>query len=428
MMQSTFNAIVVGAGPAGCTAALLLARAGWSVALVEKHAFPRRKVCGECIAASNLPLLAALGIADRFGLEGGAPLRQMALMHEATQVVADLPPNPHTDHVWGRALGRETLDTLLLEQARLEGVHVFQPWAVQQIRGNPGDWLCDIREVASGADRVLKAPVAIDAHGSWGALGALGAAGRQLRRRRSASDLFAFKANFRNAAQPRELVTVLALRGGYGGMVTAGGNITTLACCIRRDQLMRWRTLRPGLSAGDVVEAELKNQCEGVNLALQNATRLGPWLGAGPLDTGIHLRPYDRIFRIGNAAGEAHPIIGEGISMAFQSAWLLCEQLLQSSLDADPASLQPGIAKLYEQQWRRHFAPRMQVAAGFAHLAMRPALTPLLLAAIKRWPTLLTTGALWSAKTRSAIDPAQMQAHFAAWGKDPASTLWPAPE
>ncbi|MGZ5657902.1 MAG: NAD(P)/FAD-dependent oxidoreductase, partial [Caldimonas sp.] len=61
-MSTRFDAVVVGAGPAGSAAATLLARAGWSVALVERQRFPRRKVCGECIAASNLPLLDALGV------------------------------------------------------------------------------------------------------------------------------------------------------------------------------------------------------------------------------------------------------------------------------------------------------------------------------------------------------------------------------
>ena len=76
-MHTTYDAIIVGAGPAGATAAILLARAGWSVALIEKQNFPRRKVCGECIAASNLPLLHAIGI-DTAGLEAiaGPPLRR----------------------------------------------------------------------------------------------------------------------------------------------------------------------------------------------------------------------------------------------------------------------------------------------------------------------------------------------------------------
>ena len=53
-MSTTFDAIIIGAGPAGSTAAIRLASAGWSVAIAEKRQFPRRKVCGECMAASNL--------------------------------------------------------------------------------------------------------------------------------------------------------------------------------------------------------------------------------------------------------------------------------------------------------------------------------------------------------------------------------------
>ena len=63
-MTTRFDVAVVGAGPAGAAAAILLARAGWSVALVERQAFPRRKVCGECIAASNLALLDALAACE----------------------------------------------------------------------------------------------------------------------------------------------------------------------------------------------------------------------------------------------------------------------------------------------------------------------------------------------------------------------------
>ena len=62
MTDARFDAAIVGAGPAGSASAILLAHAGWSVALIERQAFPRRKVCGECIAASNLPLLHALGV------------------------------------------------------------------------------------------------------------------------------------------------------------------------------------------------------------------------------------------------------------------------------------------------------------------------------------------------------------------------------
>ena len=112
-MQTDFDAIIIGAGPAGSSAAIRLAGAGWSVALVEKQSFPRRKVCGECIAASNLPLLDALGIGKAFEAVAGPELRQVALMRGERTIIADLPAAEDEKYLWGRALGRETLDTLL---------------------------------------------------------------------------------------------------------------------------------------------------------------------------------------------------------------------------------------------------------------------------------------------------------------------------
>lgn len=404
-MTSKFDAVIVGAGPAGSSAAIILARAGWSVALIEKQSFPRRKVCGECIAASNLPLLEALGIGPAFEGAAGPELRQVALMRGQRNFVADLPAATHGKYRWGRALGRETLDTLLIAQARLAGAHVMQPWSVLGIKGACGDWRCEVRAMDSGASLTLRASVAIDAHGSWEAL----PSGRTLRSRaHSSADILAFKANFREARLQEGLLPVLSFNGGYGGMVKADGGITTLACCIRRDHLDACRRESPGSSAGAVVEAMLRQQCDGVRSALQGAKREGPWLAAGPLDTGIHLRGNDAIFRIGNAAGEAHPIIGEGISMALQSAWVLCAQLHNGDWRktlSDPA-WQQELGRIYAAQWRCQFATRLRLAAIFAHLAMRPVLGGALIALVQRWPGLLTLGASWGGKTHCAADPA----------------------
>jgi len=404
-MNTEFDAVIIGGGPAGSSAAIMLARAGWTVALIEKQNFPRRKVCGECIAASNLPLLQALGIGPAFEQVAGPELRNVALMHGERQVVSDLPPAPHAHYPWGRALGRETLDTLLIAQARLAGVHVMQPWSAVRTRGAAGRWRCDVRAADTGTLVTLRAAVLIDAHGSWEAL-PVGWVRES--RVHHASDLLAFKANFRQAKLAKGLLPVLAFSGGYGGMVRADGDLITLACCIRRDRLEAMRRKSPGLSAGEVIEALLKEQCGGVKAALQGATREGAWLAAGPLDTGIHLSPGDGTFRIGNAAGEAHPIIGEGMSMALQSAWLLCAQLLHAKPGqdlADPA-WQREQMRIYAAQWRSAFAARLRFAAALAHVAMRPMLAKPLLALLQRWPGLLTLGAGWGGKTRCAADPA----------------------
>ncbi|MDE2627698.1 MAG: FAD-dependent monooxygenase [Burkholderiales bacterium] len=404
-MTGALDAVIVGAGPAGSSAAILLARAGWSVALVEKQRFPRRKVCGECVAASNLPLLAALGVGPAFAAAAGPELRRVALLRGEREVVAELPAAADARHRWGRALGRETLDTLLLERARAAGAQVLQPWSVRAIDGAPGGWHCEVRAVDGGAALTLHAPLVIDAHGSWEPLPTARPGRRQARR---AGDLFAFKANFRGAALAEGVLPVLALDGGYGGMVVADGGLTTLACCVRGARLDACRRAAPGLRAGAAVEAWLRRECSGVRAALREAVRVGPWLAAGPLDPGVRVDGGGGVLRIGNAAGEAHPIIGEGMSMALQSAWLLCAQLLEAA----PLGARPGPAwqheagRRYAAQWRRQFAPRLRLAAAFAQLAMRPATAAPLMALAQAWPGLLTLGARWGGKARSSVDAA----------------------
>ena len=433
-MRLHFDAVIIGAGPAGSAAAILLARAGWSVALVEKQRFPRRKVCGECIAASNLPLLHLLGIGSAFDEWAGPPLRQVALLRGDQRVVADLPAAVHpaggtppvpTAHPWGRPLAREMLDTLLLDQARRLGVALLQPWQVQAIDGQAGRWLCQVRATEADQRVVLRAPVLVAANGSWEPLPGSRPAQRPAR---AAGDLLAFKATFEGSTLPDGLLPVLALAGGYGGMVVseagqparagsrsgpglaAVAGITTVACCIRRDRLDSLRQAMPGARAGDVVEAWLKRECAGVRRVLRSADRAEPWLAAGPIAPGVRLRPDDAMFRIGNAAGEAHPILGEGISMALQSAALLCQHLLT----ALPLAALPGcgrqaeIAQAYAAQWRALFAPRLRLAALFAHAAMRPGASAPLLALARAWPGALALGARWGGKLHCAVDLAAL--------------------
>jgi len=400
-MQIRFDALIVGAGPAGSSAAIRLAMAGWSVGLVEQHDYPRRKVCGECVAASNFPLLDALGVGSSFQAQAGPPLHRVALMRARATVEADLPPAAHPHHAWGRALSREVLDTLLLDRARKVGVVVLQPWAVQQIGGTLGAHHCTVREGGSNRVERLQARVAILANGSWEPLPAERTARRVTRR---AGDLLAFKAHFQGGALSAGILPVLAFNGGYGGMVQADQGLLSVACCIRADRLWQLRQAAPGKSAGDVVEAMLRSECHGVARALEGAHRKGAWIGSGPLATGVHLRSDDPVFRIGNAAGEAHPIIGEGMSMALQSAWLLCEQLVRAR-PADgigaAGTWQRGVHEHYAAQWRRHFLPRMRLAAAFAHLAMKPATAAALVQLLRHWPALLTRGAVWGGKVRS---------------------------
>jgi flavin-dependent dehydrogenase len=406
-MSTPYDAIIIGAGPAGSSAAILLARAGRSVALLEASPFPRRKVCGECIAASNLPLLDALGLGEALRRSAGPELRRVALWCGDERITAALPAHADGDSPWGRALGREHLDLLLLERARAAGATVLQPCRALAIRCDPTGAIRGVLVADSGAERELRAPVVIRAHGSWQPPPA---DGRSWDRERRASDLLAFKATFRDAALDAGMLPVLAFAGGYGGMVIAGGGLTTLACCIRRDRLAACRSTQSGTAgrAGDAVEALLRGECRGVADALANASRVGPWLAAGPIRPGVRLRANGSdAYLIGNAAGEVHPIIGEGISMALQSAWLLCEELAGSAdafrRDARGGTRRREIQRRYVSRWRAHFVGRLRLAACFAYAAMRPGLAAPLLPMLRRAPALLGAAARVSGKTYSAV-------------------------
>jgi len=407
-MSTAYDAIIVGGGPAGSTAAILLAQAGWSVALVEKHAFPRRKVCGECIAATNLPLLDALGVGAAFGALAGPELRRVGLHAGAHTLVAALPRDTASAYPWGRALGREHLDTLLLQRAADVGATVWQPWTVKRMTRAGVHHVCEMSSAKkAGPATTLTAPVLIAAHGSWEPDPARN---DKPHRSQAGSDLFAFKATFRDARIEPGLLPVLAFPGGYGGMVLGDHGLTTLAFCIRRDALREARARYHGGKAALSAVAHVQAQCLGVRDALVGATLEAPWLSVGPIQPGIRA-PWrdDGVFAIGNVAGEAHPILGEGISMAIQSAWLLCDRLL-----ARPAVLRGGepgaralaeVGREYASGWRRSFAPRIRLATVFAHLAMRPGAAGPLLPLLQRWPGLLTSGARLGAKVRHVVQP-----------------------
>jgi flavin-dependent dehydrogenase len=389
-----YDALIIGGGPAGATAAWFLARAGWSVALVEKATFPRRKVCGEFISATTLPLLHTLGLAETWHDLAGPPVHEVGLYAGKYTLTAPMPVTKTTGPNRGRALGREHLDDLLLNNARTAGVDILQPAHATGLAHQDGIFHCRMASSVQTPIPELQARVIIAAHGSWERGNLPTQAPKQ---KPAARDLFAFKAHFSQSELPPGLMPLLAFPGGYGGMVHSDHGRVSLSCCIRHD-LLRHLRAHGHQAAGEIVLAHVMEHCDGVCRALAHAGRDGTWLSSGPIRPGIRTLHHDGIFAVGNTAGEAHPVVAEGISMAMQGAGLLAGILIARRtqvLGGDTATA----GHVYEDAWRRHFTPRLRHAACFAHLAMRPAATRIVLPLFQRVPALLTLGASLSGKT-----------------------------
>lgn len=392
------DALVIGGGPGGGTAALLLARAGWSVALVERKVFPRRKVCGEYLSGTNWPLFERLGIAEVFDEAAGPDVDRVGLLAGRDCLTAAL-PLPAGARQWGRALSRERLDQLLVERGREAGVRVLQPYSAESLERLPDGHLCRLESRGGEPPLEIRSRVVIAAHGSWetGDLPTQRSPGRP-----RGGELFGFKAHFHASALPAGLMPLVAFADGYGGMVHTDGDRVSLSCCVRRDRLDRLP--RPkGTSAGESVLEHLRESCPAIRPYIDGARRDGAWLASGPIRPGIRPCYAHGVFLVGNAAGEAHPVVAEGISIAMQSAWLLVEELVEQRAALAAPDGRRELAKRYARRWHSAFAGRIRAAAAFAHWAMRPAAVAASLPVLRRFPAILSWGAGLSGKARQVV-------------------------
>lgn len=475
------DALVIGGGPAGAASAILLAQAGWDVALVEKAAFPRAKVCGECLSPAAWPVLEALGVRADVEAAAGMPIQELGLSATGGEWLLPFPAircGTRNSRVpvwertrdtrvsvwerirdtrvptwgrardaqvpaWGRALAREHLDALLLARARAVGVRVHQPALATDIVQTENGVRCSMRPVGGTTQAAQTGPGAHDTQGTHGTpadsphtpagmdtrmhahadaqqnaqkipaalhatllIDARGTPANPLdtpARPKRPQDLLAFKTHLDAAACPDGRLWVLAFPGGYGGLVRAGGAtgpVATLAFCLRRDRLAHCRARWPALPAGAAAAQFVADQCPVVRTALQ-AGGAADWLGTGVLVTGMHPPPWH--FAVGNAAGEAHPLIGEGMNMALQSAWLLAHRLAPQRTRIGEPEMQMRLRAACQADWQRAFGRRMAVAAALAHLAMHPATARAFARACARWPALLAAAVRAGGKLQAAL-------------------------
>ncbi|MEM7625416.1 MAG: FAD-dependent monooxygenase [Planctomycetota bacterium] len=113
MKRADFDAVVIGAGPAGALAARGLALAGHAVLLVDRQRFPRAKVCGCCLNRYALTNLGRAGLGDLVGRLGAPALERLKMVAGGRSAELPLPP--------GVSLSREALDTALIDIARQTG-------------------------------------------------------------------------------------------------------------------------------------------------------------------------------------------------------------------------------------------------------------------------------------------------------------------
>ncbi|MEO8349799.1 MAG: FAD-dependent monooxygenase [Acidobacteriota bacterium] len=351
-MTDRWDAVVVGAGPAGSAAATVLARLGRSVLLLEKDVFPRHKVCGEFLSADALPSLEILGV--REAVERATPERMTrGTLHLSggSAVSFELPAA-------ALGLSRFRLDDLLARGAREAGADLR--FGSRVLRAAPyGADRFRVRFVHEQAEREVEALAVIGAWGRWDALDR--ALDRRFLRRRSR--FFGWSRDFHG--EPDRLegeVRLYLFPGGYCGLSRVEGGHVNLAGVVSETA---WKQARGGWDA--VVEAARRgNAALDSDLATMTPGPIG-YLATGPVYFTSKPASENRILMAGDAAGVIDPFSGEGQAAALAGGILAAETVerrLSGELSRD------ACARVYEASWRRRFAKRFAWSALFRRLIL----------------------------------------------------------
>jgi flavin-dependent dehydrogenase len=326
---------IVGAGPAGSTLAALLAGHGMSVALIDRDAFPRDKLCGEFLSYDALPVAELLNV----DLSAAPAITRCRVVGRKRTYEFDF---PHA----ARGVSRLFLDEALHRRAVAAGATAITSPATHVSRERV------ITEQGQIAARVV-----VGAWGRWGRFDQQ--LGRQFARDRAHRN-FGFKRHYRGVRS--DTIELYSFRRGYLGVSNIEGGLTNICGLVHATRLAglkgRWDAFVDEIRAEEPRLEEM--------YARHEPAQEG-FLSSEPVIFRGRSAVVDGIFMIGDASGIVDPLTGNGMAMAMQSALIAAPFIMRALSDR-------GAEDAYRARHEEFFLPRIAWSRRVAYLLSRPAL------------------------------------------------------
>jgi menaquinone-9 beta-reductase len=331
-IEGKSDVLIVGAGPTGCAAGIMLARAGVDVCVVDRARFPRDKVCGDAVSNDGMVLIEQLGAREAIDKSPHAIVhRAAAVFPDGTRIARDY-ERP------GYIIPRFHLDDCLRRALESSGAKLVQD--------------CRVSSLTRSADRVTgaegpalswnaKVVIAADGYGSVG-LEAIGQPGPKGRYLAVSATAYYRNVDFPNGENTADHYFEQELPFGYGWIFPAVDGISNVGVYQRSDAYAK-----TGKKLKELLAEFLDRQAQ----RLRGAEAVGK-VRAWSLPIAPRPIPVSApgLLLAGDAGGFIDPLSGEGIWQGLHTGVLAADVTVQALRKGE---LNRALQKSYQNGCKR---------------------------------------------------------------------------